>query len=403
MPRLVRTIPSYRRHKASGQAIVTLCGRDFYLGPHGTKVSRAEYDRVVAEWIANSRRLPDGANAEEHVTVIELIAAFWKHAHEHYRHLDGTPTSEINNFKYSLRPLKQLYGQTLAKDFGPLEFKAVRQRMIESGIRRGVINQRMGRIRRVFRWGVENAMVPPSVFHGLQAVCGLKRGRSKAKDSEPVKPVPEAYVRAILPYVSSQVAAMIELQMLTGMRSGEVTAMRGCDLDTTGEIWAYTPESHKTAHFGHRRVIYLGPHAQVVLKPWLKTDLQAFLFSPAEAESARNAERRRQRKTPMTPSQSKRRPKRHSKRARSDRYTANSYRQAIEYGIAKANREAEQHETEIPHWHPHQLRHNAATFIRKEYGIEAARVVLGHRSPAVTELYAEIDQAKAAEIMLRVG
>jgi integrase len=54
-------------------------------------------------------------------------------------------------------------------------------------------------------------------------------------------------------------------------------------------------------------------------------------------------------------------------------------------------------------WHPHQLRHNAATRLRKEYGIEAARVVLGHRSAAITEVYAEIDHAKAADIMLKVG
>ena len=55
------------------------------------------------------------------------------------------------------------------------------------------------------------------------------------------------------------------------------------------------------------------------------------------------------------------------------------------------------------HWHPHQLRHNAATKLRKEFGIDAARVVLGHRSAAVTEIYAELDHTKAAEIMGRIG
>ena len=42
MPRLVRTLPGYRKHKASGQAVVTLNGRDHYLGPHGTKASKRE-------------------------------------------------------------------------------------------------------------------------------------------------------------------------------------------------------------------------------------------------------------------------------------------------------------------------------------------------------------------------
>ena len=52
MPRLVRRIPSYRKHRASGSAVVTLSGQVFYLGPHGTKVSRLEYDRSVSEWLA---------------------------------------------------------------------------------------------------------------------------------------------------------------------------------------------------------------------------------------------------------------------------------------------------------------------------------------------------------------
>lgn len=52
MPKLVNSLPSYRRHKASGQAVVTLNGKDHYLGPHGSKVSRDEYDRLIAEWLA---------------------------------------------------------------------------------------------------------------------------------------------------------------------------------------------------------------------------------------------------------------------------------------------------------------------------------------------------------------
>jgi hypothetical protein len=43
--------PSYRLHKPSGQAVVTLGGRDVYLGKFETPESRAEYDRVVAEWL----------------------------------------------------------------------------------------------------------------------------------------------------------------------------------------------------------------------------------------------------------------------------------------------------------------------------------------------------------------
>jgi len=57
MPKFER-IPSYRLHESWGRAVVTLSGRrDFYLGPHGTPASRDEYDRVIAEWLANGRQL----------------------------------------------------------------------------------------------------------------------------------------------------------------------------------------------------------------------------------------------------------------------------------------------------------------------------------------------------------
>jgi integrase len=57
----------------------------------------------------------------------------------------------------------------------------------------------------------------------------------------------------------------------------------------------------------------------------------------------------------------------------------------------------------VPQWHPHQLRHNAATKFRQEFGLDVARAVLGHSSPVVTEVYAELDAAKAAKAMERVG
>ena len=55
MPRLKQAVPKYRKHKQSGQAIVTLGGRDHLLGPHGTKTSKAEYDRLIGEWLQNGR------------------------------------------------------------------------------------------------------------------------------------------------------------------------------------------------------------------------------------------------------------------------------------------------------------------------------------------------------------
>ena len=46
MPKLTKRLPSYCRHKASGQAVVTLAGSDYYLGPHDTAASQAAYERL---------------------------------------------------------------------------------------------------------------------------------------------------------------------------------------------------------------------------------------------------------------------------------------------------------------------------------------------------------------------
>jgi hypothetical protein len=101
-------IPSYRRHKKSGQAIVTLTDglggrRDVLLGKYGTAQSRIEYARVIAEWEASGRRLPNDGTRQD-CTVNELALAFWQHAERHYRRPDGALTSEVSEFRYALRP-----------------------------------------------------------------------------------------------------------------------------------------------------------------------------------------------------------------------------------------------------------------------------------------------------------
>src|SRR5262249_48069796 len=158
---------------------------------------------------------------------------------------------------------------------GPLALKAVRQTMVEAGLCRGVINQRGGRVRRVFRWAVGNELVPSTVLQGLQAVRGLQRGRSQARGAEPVKAGPGPFVNATLPFLLPPVAAMVSLQLVTGMRPGEVAILRGIDLDMTGPVWLYRPGSdrgpegtHKTAYRGHRRVIPIGPRGQQIIRQW---------------------------------------------------------------------------------------------------------------------------------------
>ncbi len=432
-------VPSYREHKQSGQAVVTLTDglgnrRDVLLGKYGTAGSRTEYARVIAEWEANGRGLPR-KNANQAVTINELAVAFWNHVERHYRRPDGTLTSEVDEYKLALRPLKHLYGHAHVGDFGPLALKAVRQLMIDGydhpkygaqrTLARGVINQRVGRVVRMFKWGVAEERVPEPIYRALTTVPGLQRGRTNAKETESVRAVPEDVVEATLPHLLPEVADLVRLQLLTGMRPGEVVVLRGIDIDRSGRVWLYRPGSdqgaegqHKTAHHGHQRVIAFGPQAQLILRPHLEAvPPTAYLFSPRRAVAAKHARMRGARKSNVQPSQVCRK-KRSPKRKPGERWTVRTYYRSVSRAVDLANRAracelckklkpAERCDvckgSALPHWHPHQLRHTRATELRREFGLDSARVVLGHRSPRITEVYAELDIGKAVEVMAKIG
>jgi hypothetical protein len=166
------SIPSYRLHKQSGQAIVTLSNglggrRDILLGKYDTPESKAEYGRVISEWQATGRRLPKESEAAPGLSLNEVILRFWDWAATHYRHVDGATSSEQKDYRLSLRPLRELYGVMPAADFSPLKLKAARQRMVDAGVSRGVVNQRVSRIVRVFKWAVSEELVPEATWRAL--------------------------------------------------------------------------------------------------------------------------------------------------------------------------------------------------------------------------------------------
>lgn len=117
MPRTKKgTPPSYRRH-SSGQAAVTVKladGRrhEILLGPHGSPESWDEYNRVMKLVAANGGFYPaaNGTSRADPSTaglsVNELILAFWRDAECRY----GAENKELLQYRYSLRPLKELYG-----------------------------------------------------------------------------------------------------------------------------------------------------------------------------------------------------------------------------------------------------------------------------------------------------
>jgi integrase len=396
------TPPSYRQH-SSGQAIVTVRTaegnrRDLLLGPWDSSESRAEYAHVLEVLNAHGGRYPGEAPAPESLSVNEVILEFWKYAEGHY----GINNKELEQFRYSLRPLKTLYGTHPAARFTPKCLKVVRQNMVDLGWCRSVINRRLTRIKTMFNWAVSEELVPPSIAHGLREVKGFRKGEKNVRESNPVQPAFAEDMLAALPHCPRPVAAMLELQWLTGMRSGEVRVMRTLDIDQANpDCWLYRPGSdagphgqHKNAWRGQDRVVPLGPRCIEILKPWLRPDdPAAYLFQPRIATEDRNAKRKALRKTPRTPSQLARKRKKHPKRAPGDCYSEETYPRAVARACKKAS----------VRFHPYMLRHGRKMDIERAEGSEAARCVLGQKSIQSTEHYGKIDVGCAAEVMGRLG
>jgi len=415
MPRKKK--PGYWNHKPSGQAYVRIDGKDHYLGPYDSPESRDRYDEIIRDWTLSQS--PDRFTLK----LDELALRYLRHCRSYYSK-NSSPTTEVGKNRDALKLLVKLAGRTRVSEFGPQKLLAVRDEMIGCGWRRITINQQIGRIRRCFKWGVLQELVPPEVLTALETVPGLRAGRSDAKESKPVEPVSIDAVEAIRPFVGRQVWAMIQLQLLTGIRPGEATQMRGCDLTMGGELWEYRPASHKTQHRGRQRIIILGKEAQKIISEFLRVNTTEFIFRPEDSRREFEEQRKATRRTPMSPSHQTRKRKTNPRRKPGEKYTTASYGAAIRKACEKAfemPRELRNVSTKLPAtereqlkakarawreehcWHPHQLRHTAATEIRRTFGIEAAQVVLGHASLNVTEVYAERDRKLAEEVMQQLG
>ena len=403
------SLPTYTLHKPSGQARVRINGQDFYLGSFESAKSKERYAQLLLD-LAREQQLPDSPLGDwtqnPGFQVKELVLRYCLFAQEYY----GAKSKEYRTMRDTLKPIVALFGSTPAKDFGPRDLKCVRQSLVDQDICRPEINRRISRIRRAFRWATSEELIPPAVIHGLASLQGLSRGRSGVREPEPVRPVPDAVVQKTLPFCSPQVRAMIQLQRLAGMRPAEVTILRVCDLDRTTEIWTYRPQKHKTSYLGVAKEIYLGPQAQALLQPFLNRPEECYVFSPREAEAQRNESRavtrRPDRKTKVYPCELRARDqrkqqaaKRKSKRPKRDHYDTDSYRRGIAYAIAKANKSG----VTIEAWHPHQLRHLRATEVRKQFGLEAAQVTLGHLRADVTQVYAERNSELATRVAREIG
>lgn len=386
MARPRKNLPTYQCHKPSGRAVVYLRRADGtrypkYLGPYGSPESHEEYSRLCAE-IDAGREIPADDTPPTPVvphvaipkrtppplTVRQLATKFLAHAEKYYRHPDGTQTGEAEQFRHSLRGLCDLFGDKLARDFTKNDLKEVRNGMVSSALSRKVVNQRVGRIVRMFMWAADPddgpELIPEDTAARLLIVKKLKPGRSDAPERADIAPVAWEVVEATLTRLDTNnptVAAMVRLLWHSGMRPGEVCRLTWGEIDATGDVWVYRPVIHKTAYRGKARVVCLGPKCQAILSRWKAPT--AYIFPP------------------------------YGRRKR-ERYTAGTFYTAVRRACIAAG---------VPHWHPNQIRHAAATAIRARYGLEAAQVSLGHSRADVTQVYAERDLASAIRVAREIG
>jgi integrase len=396
MPKLKSRPPKYSK---MGKYAVAYCnGKPHYLGRYGSPESKVAYSRFVAELQANPTPSISPPTGESHFTVRELTAAFLDDAK-----VNTDPISYGHCRVVILDFLDKLYGdKTLVDSFKPSSLTLVQKEMIKSGrYCRRTVNDHTRRIISIFAWGVRNDLVQETTWRALKSVKALPSGTHGTFDKEERQPVPDDVVRRTLPFMPQVLRAMVQLQRILGMRPHEIFRMRVGDIDTTrgNGLWYYVPGSYKTARYVGRIVFPLGKPEQALIAPYLEGKApEAAVFSPRTAMAERNAERRANRKTKISPSQAAKAEERASKPTRyNEFFNRDSYRNAIQHAITKGNKILPDGE-KIPHWFPYQLRHAAATDAELAYGDENAQALLGHRTVNMTKRYSKDQLAQREEL-----
>lgn len=397
--------PKYRLHKPTGQARVTLGGKDIYLGKFGTEASKREYDRIIGEWLVRGRL---HATADSTITIDELLAARWVVVQAKAKPGgNGGMDSGTLIFRRIAKMLRREYADQPVNRFGPLALRTLRLAMQSERVRsrgdckelwsRQYINTLCKAIREIFKWGVSFELVPQSTYDALCTVDELPYGTPGVRETEDVKPVDAWLVDGTLARTSPTVTDMIRLMRLTGMRPGEVCVMRACDIDMSGIAWFYRPHKHKLQHKGIPRVIPIVGDAQAIVRARLTTSTQAYLFSPAVAAQEGRDRRAANAKTdPARLVQKRAASLAHSRQKRGarprvyrDHYSTGHFARAIRKAASLAfpppatmTDPAELKAWEHDHsWHPNQLRHNAASVVATTaHGDDGVQKLLGHTS-----------------------
>jgi integrase len=320
-----------------------------------------------------ARKEPRGA------TVAELVAAWDAHCLEYYRGPDGKPTSTALSARIDVRLFRDLYGNAALAELTHADMLQLRDAYVRSGISRTSVNKRLWRVKAMLAWALDEALITASVKAELTQVKAVKRGRTSAPERAPIRPVDDDTIEATLAKMMPNTADMVRVHRLTGMRPCEVCALRWSLIDRTQTPWVYRvpPEANKNewrGELGMPRVVCIGPKARAILSRHLGGG--DYPFSPQQAMAEHLERRHAERVTPFYKS---RKTAPHVPRKLGAMWSSGAYGKTIAAACKRA---------QIEPWGANRLRHTFGTAVRRQFGLDAAKAVLGHTDGGrVTNLY----------------
>lgn len=309
------------------------------------------------------------------ITVAELSSLWDAHCRQYYS------ASAATNAVVAVRLFRELYGNASVSELTHADMLRLRDALVRSGVCRTTVNRRLWCVKYMLTWALDEALIPATVKAELTQVRGVKRGRSAAPERAPVRPVDDATIDATLAHMMPNTADMVRVHRLTGMRPCELCAMRWPHIDTTQTPWIYRvpPEANKNGwrgELGRPRVICIGPKARAILERHRNGGNAP--FSPSVSMREYLSAKHENAVSPRSAAQMAK-PKGHVPRVLGDSWTTSAYTRSIHAACERAG---------IAPWGANRLRHAFGTEVRRRFGLEAARAVLGHTGGGcVTDIY----------------
>lgn len=398
--------PKLSRNKYRNFAYITVKGKQIYLGKWGSKEAQAAYERFLLEW-AKSKTETESRLSRDKISLAELFLAFI----EDYKIRPVKSISDLNTYIVLSKRICLLFPEYMANDFRIKDLEVLRESFQKQGYKRNgekkeyartYLNKLMNRTKSVFAWGVSKEMVSAETCNRLKFLTPLKKGRTTAPETEKKHTVSDSDFKAVLKYLTPIYQDIMVILRYTGMRPSEICNMRVGDIDTKGEIWIYQPKEHKTAYRGHSRSIVIGKRAQKVLKPHLKgRNSDEYVFTPSLIMGEYWNEKRKNRKSKVTPSQNQRDIQREKTRNRHYSDKLNSC--LIGKTVKRACKQAMEANKIKKTWTPYELRHTAITEARIHFGAEAAQHFAGHSTIHTQEVYDHSAIISASKVVKKLG